>query len=68
MLNAIHASEDKQAAREKAEAIIKKLTSQKLTKAAQIVCEEIGDTLTYYDFPDAHWRRSRTNNPLERIL
>ena len=28
----------------------------------------IDDTLAYYDFPDAHWRRIRTNNPLERIL
>lgn len=68
MLKAIHASEDKLAAREKAEAVIEKLTSQKLPKAAQIVREGIEDTITYYDFPDAHWRRVRTNNPLERIL
>jgi hypothetical protein len=25
-------------------------------------------TLTYYAFPEEHWRRIRTNNPLERIL
>ena len=25
-------------------------------------------TLSYYDFPSAHWRRIRTNNPLERIM
>jgi putative transposase len=68
MLKAIHASEDKQAAREKAAAVIKKLKAQKLNKAAQIVRDGIDDTLTYYDFPDAHWRRIRTNNPLERIL
>jgi putative transposase len=68
MLKAIHASEDKQAALEKADAVIKKLTSHKLNKAAQIVREGINDTITYYDFPDAHWRRIRTNNPLERIL
>ena len=68
MLKAIHASEDKQAAREKAEAVIKKLTSQKLAQAARIVREGIAETLSYYDFPDAHWRRIRTNNPLERIL
>ena len=24
--------------------------------------------LTYFDFPDAHWQRIRTNNTLERIL
>lgn len=68
MLKAIHASEDKLAASEKAETVIKKLTSQKLRKAAQIVRDGIEDTLAYYDFPDAHWRRIRTNNPLERIL
>ena len=68
MLKAIHASEDKQAAREKAEAVVKKLMSQKLVQAAKIVHEGIADTLAYYDFPYAHWRRVRTNNPLERIL
>ena len=68
MLKAIHASEDKLAAREKAETVIKKLASQKLQKAAQIVREGIEETLAYYDSPDAHWRRIRTNNPLERIL
>ena len=26
------------------------------------------ETLAYYDFPSEHWRRIRTNNPLERIL
>jgi putative transposase len=68
MLKAIHASEDKQAALEKAEAVIKKPDAQKLNKAAKILREGIADTIAYYDFPDAHWRRIRTNNPLERIL
>jgi transposase-like protein len=68
MLKAIHASEDYVAAREKAEAVIKKLKAQKLHKAAQKVSDSIHETLTYYEFPSAHWRRIRTNNPLERIL
>lgn len=68
MLKAIHASEDKEAAQEKAAAVIKKLEGQKLRQAAEVVRNGIDDTLTYYDFPDAHWRRIRTNNPLERIL
>ena len=68
MLKAIHASEDRAAAHEKAEAVIAKLESRKLRQAAQVVRNGIADTLTYYDFPDAHWRRIRTNNPLERIL
>ena len=28
----------------------------------------IEETLTYYGFPEEHWRRIRTNNPLESIL
>jgi hypothetical protein len=28
----------------------------------------VEDTLAYYAFPEEHWRRIRTNNPLERIL
>ena len=24
--------------------------------------------LTYYAFPDIHWQKIRTNNPLERIM
>jgi transposase-like protein len=68
MLKAIHASEDKAAAQEKAEAVVKKLKGRKLHQAAAVVKNGIADTLAYYDFPDAHWRRIRTNNPLERIL
>lgn len=68
MLKAIHASEDRPAAAEKAEAVIKKLKAQKLPQAAKKVKESIHETLTYYDFPSAHWLRIRTNNPLERIL
>jgi putative transposase len=68
MLKAIHASEDHAAALEKAELVIKKLKAQKLPHAAKKVKESIHETLIYYDFPSAHWRRIRTNNPLERIL
>jgi putative transposase len=28
----------------------------------------VHETLAYYSFPEEHWRRIRTNNPLERIL
>jgi transposase-like protein len=28
----------------------------------------VAETLAYYELPEAHWRRIRTNNPLERIL
>lgn len=26
------------------------------------------ETLAYYGFPEEHWQRIRTNNPLERIM
>lgn len=68
MLKAIHASEDRQAAQEKAGGVIEKLRERKLTQAAEKIKEGILETLAYYDFPSAHWRRIRTNNPLERIL
>ncbi len=68
MLKAIHAQEDKQAAREKVQAVIEKLKEIKLSKAAEMISESIEETLTYYDFPEEHRRRIRTNNPLERIL
>ena len=68
MLKAIHASEDRQAALEKADGVIQKLQERKLAQAAEKIKNSIAETLTYYDFPSAHWRRIRSNNPLERIL
>lgn len=37
-------------------------------KAAEIVRESAHETLAYYAFPSEHWRRIRTNNPLERLM
>ena len=37
-------------------------------KAADIVEQAVHETLTYYGFPDIHWQKIRTNNPLERIM
>ena len=68
MLKAIHAQEDRQAAQEKADAVAAKLKTMKLPAAAELVREGIGETLTYYAFPDRHHRQIRTNNPLERIM
>lgn len=67
MLKAIHASEDREAALAKAEAVAQKLDAMKLAKAAQMVREGVAETLTYYDLPREHWRSTRTNNPLERL-
>ena len=68
MLKAIHASEDLAAAREKAIRVIEKLRGLRLSRAAELVEAAIEETLAYYAFPEEHWRRIRTNNPLERIL
>ncbi len=68
MLKAIHAQENRKAAQEKADAVIADLQAQRLTRAAELIQESIGETLTYYGFPDSHWRKIRTNNPLERIM
>ena len=68
MLKAIHAQEDKAEARKKAKSVVEKLKLMKLGKAAEIVEAGIEETLTYMDFPHNHWRKIRTNNPLERIM
>src|SRR5262245_40450387 len=68
MLKAIHASEDIVAVREKAIRVIEKLRALRLTKAAELAEAAVEETLTYYTFPEEHWRRIRTNNPLEWLL
>src|ERR1700683_1317424 len=68
MLKAIHAGEDIAAARQKAVQVIEKLRGLRLTRAAELVSAAVEETLAYYAFPEEHWRRIRTNNPLERIL
>jgi hypothetical protein len=68
MLKAIHAQEDRAAARQKAEQVVAKLKEMKLTDAAALLSAGIEETLYYYAFPREHWRSLRTNNPLERIL
>jgi transposase-like protein len=68
MLKAIHAQEDRQAARRKAEDVVAKLEAMKLGKAAEIVRKGVEETLCYMAFPTEHWRQIRTNNPLERIM
>ena len=68
MLKAIHAQEDKAAALAKGRDVVEKLRAMKLAKAADLVAESLDETLSYMRFPEEHWRRIRTNNPLERIM
>ncbi len=67
MLKAIHAQEDKRAAREKAAAVAAKLREMKLKEAARKIENGILETLTYMDFPSAHWSKLRSNNVIERL-
>lgn len=68
MLKAIHAQEDRAAAREKAQAVVAKLREMKLGRAAELLESGYDETLNYMDFPREHWRSIKTNNPLERII
>ena len=68
MLKAIHAQEDLESAREKSLAVVKKLESMKLGKAAKTVNDGHMETLGYMHYPREYWLRIRTNNPLERIM
>jgi transposase-like protein len=68
MLKAIHAQEDRQAARDKAALVAEKLMGMRLGQAASIVRDGVDETLSYMAFPREHWVRIRTNNVLERIM
>ena len=68
MLKPIPAQESRDAALEQAAAVVEKLVSMKLSKAADILRAGIAETLSYYYFPRERWIRIRTNNMLERIM
>jgi putative transposase len=68
MLKAIHAQEDRRAAKTKAAEIVERLKAMKLRTAAELVEQKVGETMSYYAYPSTHWRQIRTNNPLERII
>ena len=68
MLKAIHAQEDRAAAEAKAAAVVAKLRAARMRKAADLLEQSVTETLSYYAFPEPHWCRIRTNNPLERII
>lgn len=68
MLKAIHAQESREAADRKAQAIVEDLRAARMNTAADLVERSVGETLTYYAFPDIHWQKIRTNNPLKRIM
>ena len=68
MLKAIHAQENREAAREKAVLAAAQLRKMKLDRIAEFVEISVYETLSYMDFPYEHWSRMRTNNGLKRIM
>ena len=68
MLKAIHAQEDRKAAKAKAAEVVSRLKEMRLKSAAELMEQKVEETLTYYGYPAVHWRQIRTNNPLERII
>jgi putative transposase len=46
--------------------MIEKLRASRLTRAAELAEKTIEEALTYYAFPEEHWRRICTDNPLGR--
>jgi transposase-like protein len=68
MLKAIHAQESREAAARKAGEVVAALKAKRLAKAAELIEAHIDETLRFYAFPDQHWIKLKTNNPLERIM
>ena len=60
MLKAIHAQEDREAARAKARDVVAKLREMKLQAAAKKVEDSVDETLEYMAFPREHWRKIRS--------
>ena len=67
LLKAIHAQEDREAARKKAIDVMAKLEAMKLGKVADLLAESLEEVLAYMAFPSEHWKKIRSNNVLERV-
>jgi transposase-like protein len=67
MLKAIYAQESKEEALVKAKRVIEQLRA-KLPEAMQILEQGVPETMSFYRFPRTHWKRIRTNNPIERLI
>ena len=68
MLKAIHAQENREAARRKATEVITNLREMKLRNAADLVENSIEETFSFYAYPSEHWLKLKTNNPMERLM
>ena len=70
MLKAIHAGEDVagRPAKRLCEVVAKLREHAAHARRPSSSRAAVDETLAYYAFPEEHWRRIRTNNPLERIM
>ncbi len=48
--------------------VVAELEAAKMGAPVHLIERNAHETLTYYSFPDIHWQKIRTNNPLERIM
>jgi transposase-like protein len=46
--------------------VIEKLRGLRLSRAAELVETAVEETLTYYAFPEEHWRRIRTTDVIDK--
>ena len=60
--------ESREAALDKTAKVVADLRAMRLQKAAELVERSVSETLAYYSYPQTHWLKIRTNNPLERIM
>jgi transposase-like protein len=68
MLKTIYTQESRRAADAKVAAVVVELKRMKLGKLSEWITTTVAETFVYLAFPSEHWRRIRTNNPLERIM
>lgn len=68
MLKVIHAKESAASARIKTTDVAVQLRQAHLGKAVDLVEKAIEGTPTFHGFPDNHWVRIGTNNPIERFV
>jgi transposase-like protein len=65
-LREIFNAEDLAAARERCGVVIERLAAS-APKVAELLTDAEEDLLAFYAFPDAHWSKLRSTNPLERV-
>ena len=65
-LREIFTAEGYQAAKERVEVVLERLSAP-VPKVARLLAEAEEDLLAFYRFPPSHWSKLRSTNPLERV-